>query len=134
MFDRDPRSTAGFCCAVSKTLGARLKMSTSDHPESHGQTERANRFLEKILREYVHSFTNWSELMPMLKFAINSSVHVSTTHTLFLVNGLRYSRLPTLLERDYRLRGGLLQENANSTLTYHVLSMRVLRTMSMLTT
>uniref|UniRef100_A0AAV1UX54 Integrase catalytic domain-containing protein n=1 Tax=Peronospora matthiolae TaxID=2874970 RepID=A0AAV1UX54_9STRA len=34
-------------------------MSTSDHPESDGQTERANRVLEEILRGYVHSFKSW---------------------------------------------------------------------------
>ena len=48
--DRDPRSTAEFCRSVFKTLGTRLKMSTSDHPETDGQTERANRVLEEILQ------------------------------------------------------------------------------------
>ena len=59
--NRDSRFTAAFWQSVFKTLGTRLKMSTYDHPETDGQTERANRVLEEIVRGYVHSFTNWSE-------------------------------------------------------------------------
>ena len=47
--DRDPRFTAKFWQFVFRSLGTRLKMSTSDHPETDGQTERANRVLEEIL-------------------------------------------------------------------------------------
>uniref|UniRef100_A0AAV1VCF7 Integrase catalytic domain-containing protein n=1 Tax=Peronospora matthiolae TaxID=2874970 RepID=A0AAV1VCF7_9STRA len=81
-------------------------MSTSDHPESDGQTERANRVLEEILRGYVHSFKSWSEFLPMVEFAINNSVHAPTTQTPFYVNGLRHPRVPTLLECNSGLRGG----------------------------
>ena len=95
--DRGPRSTAEFRRSVFKTLGTRLQMSTSDHPETDGQTKRANRVLEEILRGYVHLFTNWSEFLPMVEFAINNSVHASTTHTPFFVNGLRHPLLPTFL-------------------------------------
>uniref|UniRef100_A0AAV1U2Q6 Integrase catalytic domain-containing protein n=1 Tax=Peronospora matthiolae TaxID=2874970 RepID=A0AAV1U2Q6_9STRA len=90
--DRDPRFTADFWRSVFKSLGTRLKMSTSDHPESDGQTERANRVLEEILRGYVHSFKSWSEFLPMVEFAINNSVHASTTHTPFYGGGTRASK------------------------------------------
>uniref|UniRef100_A0AAV1VKS5 Integrase catalytic domain-containing protein n=1 Tax=Peronospora matthiolae TaxID=2874970 RepID=A0AAV1VKS5_9STRA len=104
--DRDSRFTADFWRSVFKSLGTRLKMSTSDHPESDGQTERANRVLEEILRGYVHSFKSWSDFLPMVEFAINNSVHASTTHTPFYVNGLRHPRVPTLLECNSGSRGG----------------------------
>ena len=81
-------------------------MSTSDHPETDGQTECANRVLEEILRGYVHSFTNWREFLPIVEFAINNSVHESTAHTSFFVNGLRHPLLSTFLDCDSRLRGG----------------------------
>ena len=42
----------------------------------------------------------------MVEFAINNSVHASTKHTAFFVNGLRLPRLPTFLECDSRSRGG----------------------------
>ena len=105
--DRDPRFTAAFWQSVSRSLGTRLTMSTSDHPETDGQTERVNRVLEEILRGYVQSFTDWSEFLPMVEFAINNSVHASTTHTPFFVNGLRHPRLPAHLECDSGSRGGI---------------------------
>ena len=111
--DRDPRFTAEFWQSVFQTLGTRLTMSTSDHAETDGQTERANRVLEEILRGYVHSFTSWSEFLPMAEFAINNSVHASTTHTPFFVNGLRHPRIPSLIECDSRLSGGGTRESAN---------------------
>uniref|UniRef100_A0AAV1U253 Integrase catalytic domain-containing protein n=1 Tax=Peronospora matthiolae TaxID=2874970 RepID=A0AAV1U253_9STRA len=111
--DRDPRFTADFWRSVFKSLGTRLKMSTSDHPKSDRQTERANRVLEEILRGYVHSFKSWSEFLPMVEFAINNSVHASTTHTLFYVNGLRHPRVPTLLECNSGLRGGGTRASKN---------------------
>ena len=103
--DRDPRFAAEFWRSVFKTFGTRLQMSTSDHPETDGQTEHANRVLEEILRGYVHSLTNWSEFLPMVEFSINNPVHASTTHTPFFVNGLRHPRLRTFLECNSSLRG-----------------------------
>ena len=57
--DRDPRFTATFWQSVFRSLGTRLTKSTSDHPETDGQTERFNRVLEEIIRGYVQSFTDW---------------------------------------------------------------------------
>ena len=88
-----------------KTLGTRLKMSTSDHSETDGQIEHANRVLEEILRVCVRSCTNWSKFLPMVGFAINNSVHASTMQTPFFVNGLRHPRLSTFSESDSSLRG-----------------------------
>ena len=98
--DRDPRFTADFSQYVFRSLGTRLKISTSDHPETDGQTERANRVLEEILRGYVHSFSNWSEILPMVEFAINNSVHTSTTHAPLYMNGLRPPRIPFLIQSE----------------------------------
>ena len=43
--------------------------------------------------------------MPMVEFAINNSVHASTSHTPFFVNGLRHPRLPAPLESDSDIKG-----------------------------
>ncbi|KAF1316220.1 hypothetical protein FI667_g15577, partial [Globisporangium splendens] len=72
-------------------------MSTADHPQTDGQTERVNRTLEDILRSYEHSFTHWSECLPLAEFAINNSVHVSTGHTPFYVNASRHPRVSSIL-------------------------------------
>ncbi|KAF1321799.1 reverse transcriptase, partial [Globisporangium splendens] len=95
--DRDPRFTAAFWQELFRLLGTQLKISTADHPQTDGQTERVNRTLEDILRSYAHSFTHWNECLPLAEFAINNSVHVSTGHTPFYVNALRHPRVPSIL-------------------------------------
>ncbi|KAG3231646.1 hypothetical protein PI124_g23259 [Phytophthora idaei] len=95
--DRDPRFTARFWQEVFTLLGTQLSMSTADHPQTDGQTERVNRVLGDLLKSYAHSFQQWSDCLPMAEFAINNSVHASTGHTPFYVNAMRRPRLPSML-------------------------------------
>ncbi|POM77044.1 Putative retroelement [Phytophthora palmivora] len=46
--DRDPRFTAAFWDTLFQLLGTKLTMSTADHPQTDGQTERVN-LCSKIL-------------------------------------------------------------------------------------
>jgi hypothetical protein len=48
--DRDPRFTAAFWQQLFKRLGTKFNMSTANHPQTDGHTERANRTIEEILR------------------------------------------------------------------------------------
>ncbi|GMF58251.1 unnamed protein product [Phytophthora fragariaefolia] len=95
--DCDPRFTARFWQEVFTLLGTQLSMSTADHPQTDGQTERVNRVLVDVLKSYAHSFHQWSDCLPMAEFAISNSVHVSTGHTPFYVNSLRHPRVPSVL-------------------------------------
>ncbi|KAG2764344.1 hypothetical protein PC129_g24204 [Phytophthora cactorum] len=95
--DHGPRFTARFWQKVCTLLGTQLSMSTADHPQTDGQTERVNRVLGDLLKSYAHSFQQWSDCLPMAEFAINSSVHASTGHTPFYVNAMRHPRLPSML-------------------------------------
>ncbi|GJE91950.1 chromo domain-containing protein [Phanerochaete sordida] len=64
-------------------------MSTSFHPQTDGATERANRSIEQILRAMVKpDQTDWVDKLPMVEFALNSSVNSSTGYAPFeLVQG-----------------------------------------------
>ncbi|KAF1327267.1 reverse transcriptase, partial [Globisporangium splendens] len=81
--DRDPRFTARFWAETFALLGTKLSMSTSDHPETDGQTKRVNRVVGGVIRSYAHGFSNWSNCLPFAELAINNSIHVSTGHTPF---------------------------------------------------
>ncbi|GMG17914.1 unnamed protein product [Phytophthora fragariaefolia] len=59
--DRDPRFTARLWQEVFTLLGTQLSMSTADHPQTDGQTERVNRPLVDALKSYAHSFSHWSD-------------------------------------------------------------------------
>ena len=48
--DRDPRFTGKFWKSIFQVLGTRLDMSTADHSQTDGQTERVNRVIEYVLR------------------------------------------------------------------------------------
>jgi hypothetical protein len=85
--DRDPRFTANFWNGLWKSLGTKLVMSTAYHPQTDGQTERANRTLEEGLRAYVNERqSDWDEHLPALEFAVNNSVQASTGFTPFHLN------------------------------------------------
>ncbi|KAE8875272.1 hypothetical protein PF003_g40603 [Phytophthora fragariae] len=82
-------------------------MSTADHPQTDGQTERVNRVLEDILRSVCAAEpTKWSTLLPQVEFALNNAVHSSTGFTPFYVNGLRHPRTPLTLPPASSLGGG----------------------------
>jgi hypothetical protein len=54
-------------------------MSTSHHPQTDGQTEKANRTLDEIIRHYInYQQNNWDDLLPALEHAYSSSVHATT--------------------------------------------------------
>ncbi|KAG2777969.1 hypothetical protein PC129_g16747 [Phytophthora cactorum] len=50
-------------------------MSTADHPQTDGQTERVNRVIGDLLKSYAHSFQQWDDCLLMAELAINNSVY-----------------------------------------------------------
>jgi transposase InsO family protein len=77
--DRDPRFTSSFWQQLWKQLGTRLAMSTAYHPQTDGQTERANRTIEEMLRAYVNTKQNdWDEYLTAVEIAYNNGKQTST--------------------------------------------------------
>ena len=63
-----------------------LNLSTTDHPQTDGQTERVNQVLEDMLRAYVSKHqSNWEDYLPILEFAYNSAKHVTTGFSPFML-------------------------------------------------
>ena len=85
--DRDSRFTAHFWKTLQKHLGTKLAMSMAYHPQTDGQTERTNRTLEQMLRNYTnYRQDNWDTLLPLIEFAYNDHVNASTKKTPFEAN------------------------------------------------
>ncbi|KAG4234491.1 hypothetical protein PC116_g17345 [Phytophthora cactorum] len=108
VLDRDPRFTPKFWKSLFQVLGTRLDISTADHPQTDGQTERVNRVVKDILRSVcAEAPRRWSEVLPLVEFALNSAVHASTGFTPFYVNRLANPRVPlTPPRRGCGLSGG----------------------------
>jgi transposase InsO family protein len=77
--DRDSKFTGTFWRTLQKMVGTDLMMSTTNHPQTDGQTERMNRSILQILRHFVNTTgSDWVQHLPTVEFAINSAVSRST--------------------------------------------------------
>ena len=71
--DRDTRFTSRFSKELCRQLGIINNMSTAYHPQTDGQSERSNQWLEQYLRIYTtHAQDNWENLLPLAQFVHNS--------------------------------------------------------------
>jgi hypothetical protein len=85
--DRGPQFVAEFWKHLTRHLGIKPLLSTAYHPETDGQTERANSFLEQYLRSHVSYLQDdWALWLPLAEFAANNAVNESTQTTPFFAN------------------------------------------------
>jgi hypothetical protein len=85
--DRDGRFIAHFWRCLWSRLGTKLAMSSSFHPQTDGQTERANRVLEEMLRAYVdYHHDDWDKILLTAEIAINNAKHTSTGYSPYYLN------------------------------------------------
>lgn len=105
--DRDPRFTSLFWKSLTQLMGTKLAMSTANHPQTDGQTERANRTLEDLLRPYVNLRTDdWDDHLAAAEFAYNNAEQASTGFSPFYLNSGTNPVMPAAL---------LLPVNADAT-------------------
>lgn len=86
--DRGSVFTSEFWSTLCYHANIKRKMSTAFHPQTDGQTERANQTLEHYLRAFISSDqTNWATLLPSAQFACNnaqnSTIMDSPNHALY---------------------------------------------------
>src|SRR6202795_2271425 len=92
--DQGTQFTSAFTKSLYKALGIRMSTSTTHHPQSDGQTERANQELEQYLRSYINERQdNWDTLLPFSEFAHNNQIHSSTQQVPFMTDSGRLPRM-----------------------------------------
>jgi hypothetical protein len=79
-------------------LGVKMKMSTSAHPETDGRAEATNKVVGQTLRILCEDTPDgWLEVLPMAKFAINTSASSATGMAPFdVVHGFLPASFPAL--------------------------------------
>lgn len=94
--DRDPKFTSKFWSELHRLMGNKLLMSTAFHPQTDGVSERAIQTVSQILRSVVRpDQTDWAERLPMVEFAMNSSINASTGFAPFELN---YGYMPRTIQ------------------------------------
>ena len=77
--DRGPQFTACFWRAFCTALGTTVSLTSGFHPQSNGQTERANQSLETVLRCLcARNPASWSTQLPWAEYAINGHTSAAT--------------------------------------------------------
>lgn len=85
--DRDTRWESDFWRELCKIMKIEQALSSAFHPQSDGQTERANRVVEDTLRHYISpAQDDWDLLLPCVEFAINSAYQESVQNSPFRLN------------------------------------------------
>jgi hypothetical protein len=85
--DRGTQFASDFWKQLCTRLGISPRLSTAFHPETDGQTERANATMEQYLRAYVtHQQDDWSSWLPLAEFAANNQCSETTMMTPFFAN------------------------------------------------
>ena len=76
-----------FFCSLGMALDMKLHFDLGYHPKGDGQTEWTNQTLEQYLQVYCnYQQDNWSELLPLAKFAYNNTPSATTSITPFFAN------------------------------------------------
>ena len=95
--DRGTQFTSHFWKRFLELLGIKQCLSSAYHPQSDGQSERANQVLQQYLRCFIsYHQDDWVSLLPLAEFTFNNTVNASTGFTPFFVNSGSHPRFEYL--------------------------------------
>jgi hypothetical protein len=85
--DRDKLFTSLFWKELMLRLGVQLRLSTANHPQTDGASERMHRSLLEMLRIFVHHHQrDWRKHLAMAEFSINNLQNASTGMSAFFAD------------------------------------------------
>jgi transposase InsO family protein len=68
--DRGPQFVSYFWKEFCRILGIKLKLSTAFHPQTDGQTEIINQYIDQRLRPFVNYYQDdWTEFLLIINYA-----------------------------------------------------------------
>ena len=89
--DRDTKFNSDFWKSLMKSFNVELKMSTTNHPQHDGQSERSNRNVITTLRSYVNEGnTNWIQQLPFIEIYLNNCEQTSSQFSPYYANYARH--------------------------------------------
>jgi predicted aspartyl protease len=108
--DRDTRFVSKLWTELAVQLKIKLEMSTARHQQTDGQSEITIKTYKRIASKYcTWDNANWHETVPLVEFAMNTSVSASTGFTAFQ---LAFGFTPRLIPEDYVHQGRIKEDLA----------------------
>ncbi len=84
--DRDPKFASRFIRGLCKGTGTTQNISTAYHPQTDGQSERTNQWLEQYLQFWVNEHQdNWHSYLPLAEFMHNNWPNETTGESPFFI-------------------------------------------------
>lgn len=82
--DRGPQFVSNFWDQFCQNIGVKIKLSTAEQPQTDGQTEIVNQYIDQRLRPFVNYYQDdWDEMLPIVDFAQASLPHEATGQSAF---------------------------------------------------
>jgi len=105
--DRDSLFTSQFWREWCRCIGTWRRLSTAYHPQTNGQTERTNQFINKWLRDYFQGRENlWSKELSNAFFIYNNQKHSTIGISPFeAIYGYHPRMLSYIPERETSCKG-----------------------------
>ena len=109
--NRDPIFIGNFWMELFSYLGTQLAHRSSYHPQSDGQIEIVNKWLEGYLRCFIsNKQTKWVNWLPLAEWWYNTSFHIAAKMTPFMVlYGYHPSSITSYLIENYKVQEQVLQ-------------------------
>ncbi|GBG63680.1 hypothetical protein CBR_g38992 [Chara braunii] len=101
--DRDPRFTSHFWRGLHETYGSELRLSSSYHPQSDGQTEVTNKTLGTILKKFVENDSDWDLHLAHAEIAYNHAISPATGMSPYYCDLGYHPRVPSDLLRPSQI-------------------------------
>jgi hypothetical protein len=87
IYDRGSQFNSKFWQLLFKIFKIKIKLSFAYYLQTDGQTERVNKILEQYICCTINYHQdNWTELLPLAKFAYNNTIQGSIQQTPFFAN------------------------------------------------
>ena len=95
LFDRGTQFTGLFNQVLAERLGYNWELATAHAPWSDGQTERANRLIEDVLRHFISAdMLDWAKHLSSVQFAMNNAWQETVQETPMFLNRGRHPKSP----------------------------------------
>ncbi len=94
--DRHQSFRSAFLGCLAKLLGSKQLFTSSNRPQSNSKVERMNSSILNTLRVLASNNKNWGELLPVVRFGLNTGINASSQYSpYFLAHGvLKRGRVP----------------------------------------